>query len=389
MNLYSATILIGIFFLFHFLIFKSRSGANFNLFSEANLTCIYHYTLSAIVNESLVLYFMAHYGVKESLQNISLVKKSLLILWIYLAICSNVLQNEILAAYVGMVLTCELLESRHTITFKNYVVQNKIELTIISFWLIALFFEAHGGRANHIGVSLFSMPLSQAAHVWLNTWRGMSKEFVLIVGVIILYAVIAYGWKCGFRKIRNNNFQVTKEEVQRFLELCMSALILVVVYLILFGAKAGVGYLTRPGVLFPVAFYIFLCIVGFAAFSMTLMPKAVLFAPIFLLIGLAMVMRPGKYFRENTIGYVSGGQAMAVSRDLISQIQKTDSEGQGSMVLMVPKGDNRDNWPHPFYMGPNISRTLFYHGLITKELKVKIQPDTQMNKKYGIPIPKQ
>lgn len=386
---YNAIILTCLFFLFHFLIFKSRQGANFNLFSEANLTCIYHYTLSAVVNGSLVLYFMAHHGIKEAFQQASLIKKSLLILWIYLAICSNVLQNEMLTAYVGMILVWALWESRHEFSIKDYMIKNKIELMIILFWLIALFFEAHGGRANHIGVSLFAMPIGKAFHVWLGAWKGMSVEFLIITGVIILYAAIAYGRTVKCNNINLNDIRAVKKVLTESLKICLPALILIVIYLVLFGAKAGTRYLTRPGVLFPIAFYMFLSILALISFGMKLAPKIVMIAPVFLLAVLIVVVKPGKYFRENTIGYVSGYKAMAVSRDLITQIQTADREQKERMILYVPKGNSKDNWPHPFYMGQNISRTLFYHGLISKPVKIKIQPVTDMNTKYGIPIPKQ
>ena len=58
------------------------------------------------------------------------------------------------------------------------------------------------------------------------------------------------------------------------------------------------------------------------------------------------------------------------------------------MILYVPKGNNIDNWPHPMYMGKRISNTLYKHGLISKLIKIKIQPDETLNQKYNIDIPK-
>lgn len=54
------------------------------------------------------------------------------------------------------------------------------------------------------------------------------------------------------------------------------------------------------------------------------------------------------------------------------------------MVLIVPKGDNRDNWPHPKYMGGNISRTLYAHGVISQDMKITIKPDENINKKFHL-----
>ena len=73
---------------------------------------------------------------------------------------------------------------------------------------------------------------------------------------------------------------------------------------------------------------------------------------------------------------------------MIEQIKKADEAHQKEMVLHVPKGDNLDNWPHPMYMGENISRTLYRHGIITRPIEITLQPDVSMNEKYNIPIQK-
>jgi len=39
-------------------------------------------------------------------------------------------------------------------------------------------------------------------------------------------------------------------------------------------------------------------------------------------------------------------------------------------------------------MGNALSRTMYKHGLISKQLKITIEPDLDMNKKYHISIPK-
>lgn len=54
------------------------------------------------------------------------------------------------------------------------------------------------------------------------------------------------------------------------------------------------------------------------------------------------------------------------------------------MVLVVPKGNRYDNWPHPGYMDPNISRTLFIHGIISQMMDISIKPDERMNIKYKL-----
>ena len=73
-----------------------------------------------------------------------------------------------------------------------------------------------------------------------------------------------------------------------------------------------------------------------------------------------------------------------VDNDLINQIVTADKNGKTEMQLVVPKGDNRDNWPHPKYMGGNISRTLYSHGIISKNIKITVKPDENMNRNYHL-----
>ena len=77
---------------------------------------------------------------------------------------------------------------------------------------------------------------------------------------------------------------------------------------------------------------------------------------------------------------------MEVSRHIIDQIIAADKAGLEEVVVTVPKGDDElDNWPHPLYMGENISRTLHVHGIISRRLKVKILPNVTLNKRFNLP----
>ena len=58
--------------------------------------------------------------------------------------------------------------------------------------------------------------------------------------------------------------------------------------------------------------------------------------------------------------------------------------GMEEMILVVPKGDDRDNWLHPIYMGNNFSKTLFMHGIITQGMKITVKPDVNVNLKYHL-----
>lgn len=95
-------------------------------------------------------------------------------------------------------------------------------------------------------------------------------------------------------------------------------------------------------------------------------------------------MNSDKHFRESNIRNIAPYKCVQIDNFLIDQIVKADKEGKEKMELIVPKTDYKYNWPHPTYMGANISRTLYAHGIISKNIKITIKPDANINKKYNL-----
>ena len=157
-------------------------------------------------------------------------------------------------------------------------------------------------------------------------------------------------------------------------------MVITCVYTVLVGAKAGAGYIYRDDVLFGMLFYIFLILFYIAITILKEYPQTKAILPIFMfviLFGLFDV----KQYKAITMGDVNPARAAEIDNYLIEQIQRAEAERKKEMVLIVPKGDNRDNWPHPNYMGRNICKTLKAHGLIHTDIKIKIQPDETIKTK--------
>lgn len=388
---YPAIILTCLFFIGHFLIFKSLPANNVTLFSENQMETIFHYTLPAVVNCSLVLYFLIHHGVTNAFSSLSFTKKSLLVFWIYLAICSNVLQNEIMPIFIGALLLYRFIGTRNNINIKKFIRDNRLEIILILLWLFALFFEVNGGRSKSIGAGLFDLPFSSTLKMVKISFSNLNQGILAIGGVIIVYALAAF---IAMKKIKTNSpvqqsvYEHEWNNLTSSLIIFILAAILTSIYIFLVCTKASPAYYSRPSVQFGPVFYVFLAITSLAVFGYKILNKPFMLSPIVLFCALCLTMSSPRFFGENILGYVPASTAMAISRDMIGQIQKADLEHKNKMVLLVPIGKGKDNWPHPNYMGSNISRTLFYHGIITKQIKITIKPDAGMNKKYGLPIPK-
>lgn len=386
----SAVILLtALFLLLHFVIFYSKNSVATYLLGTNNLTCLYHYVIPAIVNISLVLYlarydFMALTFKENSVASCehgmlfsrSISYWSCLIFIVYLAIFSNILASIILASYVFSALLLRFLQKQHiNQEYKIFVKDNLLYIGILLVWLTSLFFEAHGGRAHDIGHSVFSLPIVETGKYFLAILAKMSKEFIcfallfIVGGIFVSYKKDSYVYRNFFKMY--------------ILTSAISCL-----YLLLICAKASPAYIGRSDVFISFIIWTLLFICFSLAYLIKRTSKVAIILPI-LVLYFAIEAIGGSGFQQNVISNgISEKECIAVDREIIQQLQEADRNGEKEVVLRVPKGDNRDNWPHPLYMGNALSRTMYKHGLISKQLKITIEPDLDMNKKYHISIPK-
>lgn len=153
-------------------------------------------------------------------------------------------------------------------------------------------------------------------------------------------------------------------------------------------AKASPGYIGRSDTCFGILFYVLLIAFVSLAYIWKNHPRLSYGAYMALFFALCMSMNNFKNYRESTMGNNAPKDCVAVDNFIIEQVVSAVNRGEKEMVLIVPKGDNRDNWPHPKYMGAAVSRTLYTHGIINRQITIKIKPDVSVNKKYNISIPK-
>ncbi len=366
------------FFLLHFLIFRSSETGSQYLFGSANLTCFYHYNIPGLLSLCLVEYFLA-YGLPKRLPlEKGMGYCALLIFVIYLAIFSNVLENMSLAAflfvYVLFTYKGKLFKPSN---WKSICMENSFLLAIMVVWLISLGFEMTGGRAHSIGASFLQLPLKRTIMAAWSTLKGTNKIFLLLLASSLGFS--AFCWLRG-------KWNEETEKLGRIVGLLLLSSVFSFIYLVLVCAKASAGYIASAHVMLGACGLLIMAAVCTAALFLKKYPKAFLLAPILLLVIAVDVMKGG--YAESTMGRVLPSACYLVDHDLVNQVVQADKAHQKKMVLHVPKGDNRDNWPHPMYMGKSFSRTLCHHGIITAPIEITIQPDVSMNEKYNLPIRK-
>lgn len=378
-NWYREAFVCIIIFLVHFLIFKQKSNVSPYLFWSINLTCYYHYLIPALFNISLVLYFFRHEVDQDDVWTENRVRNSLFIVVLYLGIFSNILHSIILTAFIGAL----LLEKEGKQLFfpkqwKRIFKENRIYGSILSVWFISLIFEANGGRARSIATTGFVSSV-------LDTLKflGHSLYQVNLVFLISSLLVISFALYLAHR---SKSAEACK--IFRVIRISFVSMAFVFIYLVLVCSKAGPSYISRTDVEIGILFWYILIFGLSLAYLLMEHPKWVLVAPLVALFILVEAVNGRSAFMESNFGRISPSICYEVDMDILNQIQLVDQGESTELELHVPKGDNRDNWPHPNYMGKNICNTLYRAGIISRTFKIKIVPDVNMNKKYHIPVPK-
>ena len=343
-----------------FVIFCANDANNRFMFWAQNLTCYYHYVIPAILNASLVLYLMKVGEMDVLYGQWAAWQKSLFVFAVYFAIFSNICDSVILAMYVAWDIALETYRANGSIagkirgSFRN----RRIFWIILMAWIVSLLFEANGGRSHAIGMDTsLRLRISESfsefgSFAYSGTWA--------VLAALAVYTAI-------YLSIRNKALE--KREVLMVATLrtavCLAG---VFAFLIIVCSKAGTGYAGRADVMFGVFFYGVLFVAICIAFIVKNVPSANVFiVPLVLLVLGADTVYAGRSYAESNAGNHSPGYCLKVDRMIADQVKDAVQQGKSQMILRVPKGDNRDNWPHAIYMGDRPIRTLYCHGVIDND----------------------
>lgn len=368
-----------IFLLVHFLIFASNVYNNTHLFFANDLTCYYFYVLPWLINAVLVLYLLKF---DNFLVEVDIKKNGVLLLAFYLAIFSNIFHSVILIALIFVQLIIYYLkESNGNFCIyestKSFVLKYLSWFVVILIWLISLFFEANGGRSNHIGYSLFALPIKDTLFYLGKLLKQSSRIFSVMLFVVFCSSGAIY-WK--------NKVKCVTEDIFRDIVIkCFNCFLLVLLYVILISAKVGGTYIGSTKIAVSFLFYMLLLLLFSVAYIFHKYPRMISLLPSVCFILTVSTLSSNTHFRESYYGSIAPYKCILIDKDLINQIVEADKRGKTKMVLVVPKGDNkRANWPHPLYMGKEISKTLYAHGIISQNIEIAIKPDVNMNLKYRL-----
>ncbi len=366
------------FLMFHFLFYKNNWTANENLFWTCNVTCLFHYTITALINACLVLYFIKTESLEK--RNVSdmvisgeYFRGGILVLLIYLAVFSNMFTNIVLASYAGVHMLIytigEIKEKRGNGAggvLANIIRYNWLHVLILLLWIMAVIFQLFDLRNENAKAQGATGSIGGALKVYLENFTSINKMALLFFVIIIFLFLLN-------KFTRKHRMDIPIIEV-----LC--SCIIVSIYLILLSGVADPHYLARCDVKIGIFFYIILAV----AMMLTVLIRdniriGLIVLPLFAYILSSQSLnycKSYKDFNSNGFSYI---EEKRITEDVIEQFVNADEAGMDEFDLHVVKSNASDNWPYPSYAGDLIGDTLFRHDIIKRRIKANTVIDGNKN----------
>lgn len=368
-----------LFLIFHFLIFRTENGNNSYMFHSCNVTCYFYYTIPALLNCSLLMYFLSEKGADAYISEGSMLKKGILILLCYLAVFSNLFESIIIATYAGCEvlfgLICTVREKRKV---WQLVKEKAVSLSIFVLWCVSSVFELMGERAADFGGRSFGSGLEKAVRNAVNVGKSVSWIFLLIAAGLAAMALLAY-------LLSRKNCGISRETGRVFFVLILSGIIVAGLILIL-GAKTSPSYIEpyRADLIYGMLFFPLLLVTLCGAYVMKNFSWTKALIPLVIVVLLTAVNTSEMTFAESNTIFTSHEKVAEMSRDVMQQVIEADKAGLRKAEIKVCDAGTEDNWPQATYMGPRIANSLQKHGLVSNIMELTIVPSQEFNEKYGL-----
>jgi hypothetical protein len=371
---YTSFILVSLYFLCLFGMFRTLNNNNSPyMLWEQNITCYYHYIIPALLNGIMSLFLIRKSDSLDTFFKERSVLNAIILLLIYLSIFSNIFASIFLAVVCGAIILFSLLKLKFD--FLRTIKKHPLHVLTLIAWLISAIFEMNGGRADRMAKDHLEIHATVKSLFSLLSLIDLLFLSIIITGVAV--GLFVYIFK------RNEDSHCTQRYV--FWVVVLSGII-TSIGLLLICAKASPGYATRPAAMWGL--FMFMIITGSLGLGYLLTRFLLLHyvAAIVLLCLVNTTTGQNNSLRESHNGNVSFNVANAIGQNIIDQVKAAENENKRSMILYVPKGDNKDNWPFPITRGKAISETLKSNGIINKNIQIEIVPDKELNKQFDMPM---
>lgn len=374
-----------------FLFYPLYRHSNLYLLKAGNVTCIFYYTIPALLCSAVVLWLL---GKNEKFGEMGHFSLSLLIVAIYLSLNSNLFESIVLFSFSFSIILISLyteIKQKNCLSFlglfssiKNSVQNNKLHIFLIIAYLIVLIYEANGGRASGYSADVFELDIKSSFNTFIHSLVKTQQGFhILLIANLTGLFIYLY-------RRKKNKLQPLDRLFSEVLVKLVISFIITTIFLILLCSKTGAGYLGRTDVALSYFFYILA--LSFCSLVYTYKCVKSHFNPVICLLPLLIILFSsnvvfgGNRYEETSMAQFPVLIGKKISDDLISQIISADNSGETDIEILVPEfiGPTNDNWPLALYGAQRVSDALYNHRIISREISVSFVPDRKINYKYKI-----
>lgn len=318
------------FFSAHFLVFKTNSENNIYMFEASNINCYMNYvipfTICAILSMQIIKYNLNNYY-----QNTNNFIKGLLILILYLAIFSNMVDNILLVSivFIDFIYNIDFHNIKTFLTKDMILKKFGLYIYIFILELICLFYEATGERSNSLPFDFYTQLKETVEDIHI-IYQQINKQFLLFSIFLILTASILMIKKKDFK-----NFNLIIK-----LLLCF---IICLLYTILLMIRVGYHKMQRPENIAVIFFYVALLSGYCLAYILKQYKKLYILTPLATYILIIFCVSNGEighiYRGNNNIDY-----RLSVNEIIIQQLVDADKKGENKIMLHVDSAIGIYEW---------------------------------------------
>ena len=372
------------FLLWHFLPFCVAGEKSQHMFYAGNVTCIFYYIISGLLNAGAALLVLG--GIRPEEKKNTLFN-GLLLLGVYLCINSNMYQSIILATAVS----AELFYSWIGVMKQNgcrfwksigqTIRENKVKTAIVCMWLGSLLLEMTGERAK-FAAKAQGLGMQNALQCFVRSVTRLNLIWLIgTVGISLIALLI-----CMASKKHRSDAEAGKLDALYLHQMAVCSLCLVVsiVYLILLSARVNPKYLQTSAVEFSWVIWCFFMLAVSGAYILKRCPRMGTLLPLLLCIVVSVVVMDGEIYADCGSDGYSPQTVKALDENIIRQAQEADQNGETFVEVHV-QVEESDEWPLPVSWGwERIPNTLYRHKLTSTKLEMRLVMDEAINQEFHL-----
>jgi hypothetical protein len=371
----------------YFAFFKTQGVGSSYMFWAESLGTYFMYTISNLLNGTLVCIFMRYSAQGTYISSETLGRKYfiLLVVALYFAIFSVLFAIFILAFYCFFeLMLCFLRKETKTKNLYLFVV-------ILIGFAVYMLFEFTSTRANSgmTNIPVFSVDFLESLQdtfknfYWI--YSRINKLVLFITLVTILLALILLLFYLAKDK---NNPLVRNSLICILCMVCLFPAYMIVI------AKIGSYRSGNIMYMYGIFSYYILLFVFSLIYIISKFRKITLLLPFLLILFFVEATNGSKPYADqwdyvgDYFGHRINTQTKREFNNMwIEQIKLADKNGDESVIIHVPESSYPGNWPTPAGRSVDLSNTLYAHGIISRKIIIILQPDREMTESLPTTLP--